>query len=204
MPETTTGAVSRKSPLRALYDFILRIASTRFALPVMVLMAMVDASIFFSPPDILLAPMVLGNQRRAALYATIAGVASVCGGILGYTIGHFAQPLALKLLAFSGREAGLAAFQGWFAKWGLAVILVKGLTPVPYMIVTLASGIANFNFAVFVGASIVTRFGRFGLEALLLSHPQAKVFVERHLTTLFIAALALIAIVVVGFRLVGA
>jgi membrane protein YqaA with SNARE-associated domain len=119
----------------------------------------------------------------------------VAGGCIGYGLGYFASGLALKLLALSGRTGGLAAFQALFAKVGLAVILLKGLTPVPYMIVTLASGLAHFSLPLFIGASLVTRGGRFFLEAALLQHPHAKAFVDRHLTLLVVGALALLAAV---------
>ncbi len=106
----------------------------------------------------------------------------------------------MKLLALAGHPEALAAFQCLFARWGLAVILVKGLTPVPYMLVTLASGLAHFSLPVFIGASFVTRGGRFFLEATLLQHPQAKAFIDRHVTTLVIVALAAIVIALVALH----
>lgn len=190
--------------LRSLYDWVLRLAASRFALPALAGVAMIEATFPFAPPDVMLGPMVLARRERAFLYAAVCTLGSVSGGIIGYSIGHFAAATAMKLLALSGHGQALDSFHVWFARWGLAVILIKGLTPIPYMLVTLASGVAGFSFPVFVGASFVTRGGRFFLEAALLSHPAAKTFVDRHLTTLFVLGLVLVAAVVVLFKLLGA
>jgi membrane protein YqaA with SNARE-associated domain len=178
--------------LRPLYHWAMRLAAGRYALVALAGVAMLEATFPFVPPDVMLGPMVLARRERAWLYATVCTLCSVAGGCIGYGLGYFASDLALKLLALSGRTGGLAAFQALFAKVGLAVILIKGLTPVPYMIVTLASGLAHFSLPLFIGASLVTRGGRFFLEAALLQHPHAKAFVDRHLTLLVAGALALL------------
>jgi membrane protein YqaA with SNARE-associated domain len=178
--------------LRPLYDWAMRLAAGRYALWALAGVATLEATFPFVPPDVMLGPMVLARRERAWLYAGVCTLCSVLGGCIGYAVGYFASDLALQLLAMSGRTGGLVAFQALFAKVGLAVILLKGLTPVPYMIVTLASGLAHFSLPVFIGASLVTRGGRFFLEAALLRHPHAKSFVDRHLTLLVIGALALL------------
>jgi membrane protein YqaA with SNARE-associated domain len=113
-------------------------------------------------------------------------VGSVLGGALGYAIGYFVFDWVMRLpLAHTLFGADpLGAFQAWYARWGLAVILIKGLTPIPYKLVTIASGAARFNFLVFMVASIVTRGGRFFLVAALLRAFGTPVrdFVERRLT----------------------
>src|ERR1700761_1853060 len=149
--------------LRALYAWVLRLAATPYALPVMAGVAVIEATFPFVPPDVMLSPMVLARRERAWFYAAVCTLSSVAGGMVGYAIGHFLAGLALKVLTISGHPNALASFQTLFAKYGLAVILIKGFTPVPYMLVTLASGIAHFSFPVFVGASLVTRGGRFFL-----------------------------------------
>jgi membrane protein YqaA with SNARE-associated domain len=95
-------------------------------------------------------------------------------------------------------------FQCMFQQWGLAVILIKGLTPVPYMIVTLASGVSHFSLPVFIAASLATRGGRFFLEAALLQHPHAKTFVDKNLTVLVVSALAVIVAIFVGLHFLHA
>lgn len=178
--------------LRPLYNWAMGLAAGRWALPAMAAVAVVEATFPFVPPDVMLAPMVLARRERAWLYAAVCTVGSVAGGCIGYSLGHFAGPFAVKLLALAGHPEALSAFQCLFARWGLAVILVKGLTPVPYMLVTLASGLAHFSLPVFVAASFITRGGRFFLEATLLQHPKAQAFIDRYLTVLVGAGVAAI------------
>lgn len=187
--------------LRPLYDWALRLAGGRFALPALAGVAMIEATFPFVPPDVMLAPMVLARRERAWLYAAVCTISSVIGGCVGYAVGFFASDAAMHLLELSGRTGGLLQFQQLFAKVGLAVILIKGLTPVPYMIVTLASGLAHFSLPVFIGASLITRGGRFFLEAALLQHPQAQAFIDKHLTVLVVSALVLLAAALWGVHL---
>jgi membrane protein YqaA with SNARE-associated domain len=133
------------------------------------LIAFAEASFFPIPPDALLVPMALARPRAAWRFAAICTAASVAGGALGYLIGFAVFDQVLKpVLDFYGYGEKFAAFQGWYAEWGLAVILIKGLTPVPYKIVTIASGAAKFNFWIFMASSLVTRGARFFLESTLL------------------------------------
>ena len=180
--------------LRPLYDWALKVASGRFALPALAGVAVLEATFPFVPPDVMLAPMVLARRERAWLYAAVCTLSSVIGGCIGYAVGLFASDAAMRLLELSGRTGGLVQFQQLFAKVGLAVILIKGLTPVPYMIVTLASGLAHFSLPVFIAASLVTRGGRFFLVASLLQHPKAKSFIDRNLTLLATGGVVLIVV----------
>lgn len=189
--------------LRTLYDRVIRLAATRYALPALAGVAAIEATFPFPPPDLILGPMVLARRERAWLYAAICTAGSVTGGTIGYAIGFFLSGLGERILALSGHSGALSAFHAWFAQWGLAVILIKGLTPVPYMLVTIASGIAHFSFPVFVGASIVTRGGRFFLEAALLQHPQANAFVSRYLYWIAGAGVVLIIAAFVSLKLLG-
>jgi len=166
--------------LKSLYTRILALAATPYAVPAMAGVAMIEATFPFPPPDLMLGPMVLARRERAWLYAAICTAGSVTGGMIGYAIGFFLAGLGMQILRLSGHATALTTFHQWFAQWGLAVILIKGFTPVPYMLVTIASGIAHFSFPVFVAASVVTRGGRFFLEAALLQHPKAQAIVDRH------------------------
>ena len=184
--------------LRPLYDWALKLASGRFALPALAGVAMLEATFPFVPPDAMLAPMVLARRERAWLYAAVCTISSVLGGCIGYAVGFFASDAAMRLLELSGRTGGLLQFQQLFAKVGLAVILIKGLTPVPYMIVTLASGLAHFSLPVFILASLATRGGRFFLVASLLQHPKAKAFIDKNLTVLAVSGVVLIVVALVA------
>lgn len=186
--------------LRPLYNWVLRLAAGRYALPALAGVALIEATFPFAPPDVMLGPMVLARRERAWLYAGVCTTFSVLGGLIGYAVGYSATGLAMKIFAMSGRMAGFHDFQCMFMQWGLAVILIKGLTPVPYMIVTLASGVTHFSLPMFVGASIVTRGGRFFLEATLLRHPHAKTFVDEHVTALVVGALVVIVAIFAGLH----
>ena len=147
--------------------------------------AFAEASFFPIPPDALLIPMALARPDRAWRFAAICMAGSVIGGALGYLIGYAVfDQLARPLIDFYGYGDRFAAFQALYAQWGLWVILIKGLTPIPYKIVTIASGAAHFNFWVFMAASAVTRGARFFLVATLLRFFGSPVrdFIERRLT----------------------
>ena len=187
--------------LLRLYDRVIRLADTPWALPALAATSFAEASFFPVPPDVLLAPMVLARRDRAWLYAFVCATASVLGGLLGYAIGVFLEPVGLKLLALFGHGQGMEAYRGWFSRNGFWIILVKGLTPIPYKLVTIASGIARFDLRLFVLASTITRGGRFFLEAALLQHPQAKAVVDRHLGLIVVLALVALVAAVAATRL---
>jgi len=169
--------------LRKLYDGVFALARSRHATPALALVSFLESSVFPIPPDVMLAPMILARPDRAYVYAAVCTVASVLGGILGYAIGFYLTDVGLMLMRLLGHADGLDQFRAWFDDWGLWVILIKGLTPIPYKLVTIASGLAAFSFPVFLGASIATRGGRFFLEAWILKRwgPAMLAQVEKRL-----------------------
>ena len=170
--------------LRKLYDWVLGLAASSRAPYALAAVSFAESSFFPVPPDVMLAPMVAARPSRAFVFAGICTAASVVGGMLGYAIGMFLDPVAHALLAFMGHPEGAAEFQAWFAKWGLGVILLKGLTPIPYKLITISAGLAHFDFFTFMWASVVTRGARFFLEALVLKFygPAILAEVEKRLT----------------------
>lgn len=169
--------------LRKLYDRVFALARSRHATPALALVSFAESSVFPIPPDVMLAPMILARPDRAYVYAAVCTAASVAGGMLGYAIGFFLTDVGLMLMRLLGHSDGLAQFRAWFDDWGLWVILIKGLTPIPYKLVTIASGLAAFSFPTFVAASVVTRGGRFFLEAWVLKRwgPAMLAQVEKRL-----------------------
>lgn len=170
--------------LRQLYGWAISLAGRPMAPLWLFAVAFAEASCFPVPPDLLLLPMGLAQPQRAWRFAAITTIGSVLGGGLGYLIGDaLFNQLAQPILHLYHYEAGFAAFQAGFARWGAAVILIQGLLPVPYPIVTIASGAAKFNFAVFIACSIVSRGGRFFLEAALMHYfgEPARAFIEKRL-----------------------
>jgi membrane protein YqaA with SNARE-associated domain len=184
--------------IRALYDWTMGLAASRHAASALAVVSFLESSIFPVPPDVVLAPMVLARPEKAYTYAGICTVASVIGGMVGYAIGYYLSGFGESLLALMGHAGGLQTFRQWYAEWGVWVILIKGATPIPYKLVTIASGLAAFNFPVFVVASIATRGVRFFLVALVLKRygPAILSVVERRLT---LTATIVVAIVVAGF-----
>jgi len=170
--------------LHRLYQRVLALAAGPRAPASLAAIAFAEASFFPIPPDVLLIPMALARPDRAWRYATICTIASVIGGAFGYLIGYaLFEVVAKPLLHLYGYDAAYAAFQQTFARWGLWFILIKGLTPIPYKIVTIAAGAAAFAFPLFMAASLVTRGGRFFLVATLLHFfgDHVRVFIERRL-----------------------
>jgi membrane protein YqaA with SNARE-associated domain len=143
----------------------------------------------------MLIPMVMADRAKAWRYAAIATVASVLGGIVGYAIGYFLYATVGQwLINVYGLASQAQAYVAAYNEWGLWIILIKGLTPIPYKLVTIASGAAQFDIWVFFAASIATRGARFfGVAALLYWFGEPiRDFVERRLTlvtTAFLVAL---------------
>jgi membrane protein YqaA with SNARE-associated domain len=187
------AGATRDGMIRTLYDKVLALSASPRAAWWLAAVSFAESSFFPIPPDLLLIPMVLARPRRAWRLAGICTLASVAGGALGYLIGWaLFDTVAMPLLHAYHYEEAFQRFQDTYARWGLWVILVKGLTPIPYKIVTIASGAAHFNFGVFMAASLATRAARFFLVAALLRRFGSPVrdFVERRLTLVTTAVAA--------------
>jgi membrane protein YqaA with SNARE-associated domain len=185
--------------LRRLYHRVLALAASRHAPWWLAAIAFAESSFFPIPPDVMLVPMALARPERAWRLAGICTLASVTGGALGYAIGYLLfDQLAAPLIHAYGYDDGFARFQATYARYGMWVILIKGLTPIPYKIVTIASGAAHYDFLLFMLASAVTRGVRFFVVAALLRRygDPVREFIERRLT---LVTSAVAASVVGGF-----
>jgi membrane protein YqaA with SNARE-associated domain len=170
--------------LRKLYEWCIDAASRPYASWMMGLVAFVESSFFPVPPDAMLIPMSLAKPDRAYFYATVCTFASVAGGVLGYIIGAYLyDSIGLWLIKLYGYGDKVDAFRAAYAQWGTWIILLKGLTPIPYKIVTIASGFAAYPFIPFVLLSVIARGTRFFAVAFLLNRygPQARVIIEERL-----------------------
>lgn len=181
--------------LKDTYDWLMRLSASKNAPAALGAVSFAESSFFPIPPDVMLVPMVLANRRKAWWYATLATITSVLGGLAGYAIGYYLLEYAGKpLLAFYGKLDGLETFTKLFAEHGATILLVKGMTPIPYKLLTISAGVAHMNLATFVGASIVARAMRFYLVAGLLYFfgEPIREFIEKRLglvTTLAVIAL---------------
>jgi membrane protein YqaA with SNARE-associated domain len=191
----TTPLPDQGRRLDRLYGRLIVLAAGRNAMAALVAAAFAEASFFPLPPDLLLVPMVLARPRRAFLIAAVCTLASVAGGFLGYLIGYVLfDAIGRPLLEFYGAMDRYAALKAGFARWGVWIILIKGLTPIPYKLITIASGVARFDLVAFGLASLASRGLRFFLLAGLLWRfgEPVRTFIERRLmlvTSLFAVAL---------------
>ena len=181
--------------MRRLYDWMMGKAASPGAPHALFWIAVIESSFFPIPPDLMLIPMVLAERKKAWHYATLATIGSVIGGVLGYAIGYyFFEAVGLPILKLYGKAESFGQFTKLFNDWGVWIIVIKGMTPIPYKILTIAAGVAHMAIVPFMIASIIARAMRFYLVAGLLywfGEP-IRDFIERRLslvTTVFVILL---------------
>src|SRR5215475_5039715 len=170
--------------LRSAYDWCIAAAHRPYALWLMGFVSFVESSFFPVPPDVMLIPMSLAQPKRAWTYATVCTLTSVAGGVLGYGIGALLyDSVGAWLISLYGYGDKVEAFREAYAEWGAWIILLKGLTPIPYKVVTITSGFAGYNLALFTIFSIITRGARFFVLAFLLHRygDRARHIIEKRL-----------------------
>lgn len=181
--------------LRGLYDRTMRLASHRHADGALAVISFAESSFFPIPPDVLLMPMVLAQRSRAFLIALNCTVASVIGGMAGYAIGYFLfEAIGQPLLEFYGYADKFAEFQGRYNEWGAWIVFIAGITPFPYKVITIASGVSGLSLPTFMIASVLARGLRFFIVAGLLWKFGVPIrdFIERYLGLLFTLFVALL------------
>jgi len=192
--------------LKRIYDWCIGAAARRYALWILAAVAFAESSFFPVPPDIMLLPMSLAQPKRAWFYALVCTAASVLGGVLGYAIGALLyDSLGHWLISLYGLGDKVETFRASYAEWGAVIILLKGLTPIPYKLVTITSGFAGYNIWLFILFSIITRGGRFFMAAVLLNRygDWIRVRIERHLALWVVILVALVlAGFIIAFRLI--
>ena len=138
--------VVHRAMLRRIYDWCINAAHKPYALWILGAVAFAESSFFPVPPDIMLLPMSLAQPRRAWLFASVCTLASVAGGLLGYAIGAVLyDSIGHWLIELYGLSGKVEAFRASYAQWGAVIILLKGLTPIPYKLVTITSGICRLQ-----------------------------------------------------------
>lgn len=181
--------------LRSLYDWTLSLARHPNALWALAVIAFVESSVFPIPPDVLMVAMIIARPSRAFVIAGVATVASVAGGLAGYWIGYGAfETLGRPVLEFYGKDAYFAEFQARYNEWGAWAVLIAGVTPFPYKVITILSGATALSLPVFMVASIIARGLRFFIVAALLRKFGAPIrdFIERRLGLVFCVFMALL------------
>jgi len=194
-PLTAGGNGQRRGLIRRLYDWTMGKARGPNATKMLFVVSFAESSFFPIPPDLMLVPMCLANRARALLLAAWCTLASVLGGMFGYLIGALLfESVGQWLVSVYGYGESVETFRSLYAEWGPWTLLVGGLTPVPYKLITIASGIAGYDFFLFVLLSALTRGTRFGLEATLVywfGEP-VREFIEKRLEIVVSAAVFLV------------
>jgi membrane protein YqaA with SNARE-associated domain len=171
------------------------LAEHRHALPALGAVSFAESSFFPVPPDIMVLPMVLARPKRAWVIATVCTVASVAGGLAGYAIGALVfEAVGQPIIDFYGLSAQFAEIQSRYNEYGAWIVFAAGFTPIPYKVFTIASGVTGLDLIVFTVASVISRGGRFFLEAGLLYFfgEPIRAFIEQWLPLLTFVFLALL------------
>ena len=188
--------------IKSLYNWTISLSATPYALWALAIVAFTESSFFPIPPDILLIPLILAKPKNAYLIALIATIASVLGGGLGYYIGFkLYEAIGAAIINFYHAQQLFYEFQTQFNKYGAMAVFFAGITPFPYKIITISSGIAGMSFYQFLIFSVIARGARFFIIAILLRlyGKTIRNFIERHLNLLFILFVILL---IAGFLLI--
>ena len=191
--------VVHRAMLRRMYDWCIAAADKPYALWLMGAVSFAESSFFPIPPDVMLIPMSLARPQKAWLYALVCTLTSVAGGVVGYAIGALLyDTVGQYIINLYGYGPRLNALREFYAQWGWAFILVKGLTPIPFKLVTIVSGLLGYNLPLFILLALITRGARFYLVAAAMNHfgDQAREWLDKHFAWFVIG---LLAIVVFGF-----
>ncbi|MGF7158886.1 membrane protein YqaA with SNARE-associated domain [Rhodoligotrophos appendicifer] len=192
--------------LRKLYDRMLVLAEGPNALWALAVVSFTEASFFPVPPDPVLAAIVLSRPQRAWLAAAVCTLASVVGALFGYLIGLTLYDLiGQPIIDFYGIQNAFDTFRASIQEWGGWIIVAKGLTPIPFKLVTIASGVAQLDLLVFVVACALTRGARFFLVAGLFYKfgPAARQVIDNNFNLVMVTGVALVILGFVGFAFVG-
>ena len=195
----------RKPMIKSLYSKTMTLAGHPQAIYFLALVSFIEASFFPIPPDVMLIPMVLMNPSRAWFFALIATVFSVMGGVFGYIIGAFSyEQFAEPILFMLGKEEEMLNFSQKYNEIGLWAVITAGISPIPFKVITIMSGATNLNFAVFLGASLLSRAIRFFIVAGLLNFYgyEIKDFIERYLNWVFMFLVVLLLFGFFGLKLI--
>ncbi len=181
--------------IQRLYTWTMSLAAHRHAMWALAAVAFIESSVFPIPPDVLMIPMILAARHRAFVIAAVATLASVLGGCLGYAIGYgFMDTIGQPILEFYGKADQFDQLAARFNEYGGWAVLVAGVTPFPYKVITIFSGATQLPLPLFMGVSVLARALRFFIVAGLLWQFGApiKAFIERWLGPLFTAFVVLL------------
>ena len=172
-----------------LYNWVMSLASHPRATPALAIISFLESSVFPIPPDTLLIPMTLADRRRAWRIAFVCTAASVLGGVLGYILGlFFFEEFGRPLFEIYGYADHFTKFQSHYHEWGAWIVIIFGVSFLPYKVITILSGVVSLDPVIFLISSIFSRGLRFYIIALLLWKYGEPIrnFIEARLGLLFI------------------
>ncbi len=176
---------------RKLYDWTLKKASQKSAAWFLSIVSFAESSFFPIPPDIILIPMVLAKRTKAFFYALICTLFSVLGGIFGYLIGFLLfNSIGIFLINIYHLDEQVTIFKNYYNSYGAWIVIIAGFTPFPFKVITIASGLFQLNFTIFIMCSLFSRGARFYLVSslLYLFGDSIKMYIDKYfnfLTILF-------------------
>lgn len=174
--------------LQRTYDWVMSLSARPNAIWALAAISFIESSFFPIPPDVLLIPMVLAARTRWLRIAMICTIASVLGGMFGYALGYYLyEGIGKPLLDFYGYADKFTDFQGRYNEWGAWIVFMAGVTPFPYKVITIASGVTHLDLTTFTIASVLARGLRFFVVAALLwwIGPPIRAFIEKRLGLVF-------------------
>lgn len=197
----------RPNWIRRMYAWTLKWVETKYALPAMCTVSFAESSFFPIPPDVLLAPMCFAQPKKWHIYAFWCTIASVVGGVFGWAIGYYLWTWTSSFFftyvpGFSPER--FAKIGEWYQQYSFWIIVAKGLTPIPYKLVTIAAGVFKVDLLTLIVASIICRASRFYLVAGLIRAfgEKGKNFIEKHLETTLIISFILLVLGIAAIKLI--
>ena len=169
--------------LKKLYNTILKLSAKPKAEKFLALVAFAESSFFPIPPDLLLLPMALSRPLKWVRLALITTIFSVLGGVLGYLIGVFLwETIGQYIIEFYHLEEKFLTFKDNYNTNGAIIVFIAGFTPIPYKLITIASGGMNLDIIIFIIASLLSRGARFFLLTgiIRIFGNTAKQFIDKY------------------------
>jgi membrane protein YqaA with SNARE-associated domain len=188
--------------IKKLYDWVLHWAETPYAVPALFLLAFAESSFFPVPPDVLLIALAISIPKKAFKFALICMLGSVIGGVLGYGIGLYGyETIGKPIVDFYHGQEIMELIKIKYDQHGFLGILIAAITPIPYKVFTIASGVFRFDFWLFTLASIIGRSTRFFIVAALIWKFGSPIrnFIEKYFNLLSIIFILLL---IGGFLLI--
>ena len=182
-----------------LYNRVMRWAAHEHAERYLMVVSTIESIFFPVPTALMVAPMAIARPEKAVRIATIAAIASVLGGIIGYLLGYFAIHAIEPILRDIGYWDKYMIAHSWFMEWGFWAVVVAGFSPIPFKLFTLSAGALSMPFLPFMFAALIGRTAHFFLVSLAMAWagPKMEPVVRRYIEWLGWATVAIIVVFIV-------